>query len=425
MAVAYSATAPGTIHGTDGTTGSSTITETFGAAPASTTVIVAWCVARNGSGPRVFTPNTGSWTSIERTDSTTVIAMESFWRLGDGSTTAFQFTSDSSSEDWGVSMIAITGGHTASPVGGKAENSSTTGTGVTVTLTPTHASSGTPSLVIGCWGNTGNHTWTADGSMTERWDFKTNTFSNISMAGGHDTSTITSTSNLTRTWTASGSGANVAQLIEIRGASGDATMTAVVATATAAAPAAVFSGGGTMSAAPATATGAAPPAVFAGIGTMAAVVATATGAAPPASFTGGAVMSAVVATATGAAPPASFTGSGGTDGTMGADAATATALAPPAVFTGGAVMSATPATATADAPPAVFTGMGGTVAFLAQVATATMQAVAATFLSFVGAPLEFVRARGSGSKTISTRAGGRSSTVKAGGRSDDTQSGGH
>lgn len=217
MTVAYSATTPGTSEGTDGTTGSTTNSEVFGAAPASTTVIVAFIVGRGGTS-RTFTADTGSWSLINRTDQGTTVALETYWRLGDGSTTSFQFGNDSSSEDWGVSMIAITGANTASPIGGTGENASTTGTGVTVALDPTNASASVPSLVIGCWGNTGNHTWTADGSMTQRWDFKTNTFSNISMAGGHDTSTITSTTSLTRTWTASGSGANVGQLIEIKGA---------------------------------------------------------------------------------------------------------------------------------------------------------------------------------------------------------------
>jgi hypothetical protein len=225
VTVAYSSTTPGTSEGTDGTTGSTTLTETFGAAPGATDVIVAFIVGRGGTS-RTFTADTGSWTLIDRTDQGSTTALESYWRLGDGSTTAFQFGNDSSSEDWGVSMIAISGANTASPIGGTGENSFASGTGVSVSLTPTGASASVPSLVIGCWGNVGNHTWTADAAMTQRWDFKSNTFSNMTSAGGHDTAVITSTGGISRQWTASGSASNCAQLIEIKGAAVVASMPA-------------------------------------------------------------------------------------------------------------------------------------------------------------------------------------------------------
>jgi hypothetical protein len=217
VAIAYSSTTPGTAEGPDGTTGAATLTETFGAAPGTTDIIVVFIVSRGGTS-RTFTCDTGSWNLINRTDQGTNTALESYWRLGDGSTTAFQFGSDSSSEDWGVSMIALSGGNTSSPIGGTGENSAASSNGVTVSIDLTSASASTPSLLIGCWGNVGNHTWTADGSMTQQWDFKTNTFSNISMAGGNDTATITSISSPTRAWTSSGNASNCGQLIEMKSA---------------------------------------------------------------------------------------------------------------------------------------------------------------------------------------------------------------
>lgn len=229
MAIAYSAVA------TNSTTGSTSLTATFGAAPAADAVLIAFVIARGGTA-RTLGATTGTWTSINRTDQGTIVAMETFWRLGDGSTTAFSFSNDSSSEDWQVAILSITGANTTTPIGGTAENSSTTGTGVTVTLTPTHASSGTPSLIAQGWGNTGNGTWTPDGSATERFDFKSNTFSNTSSGGGHDTTNATSTSNISRTWTASGSGANVAQMIEVRGADSGVSVTPAAATLNLSAP---------------------------------------------------------------------------------------------------------------------------------------------------------------------------------------------
>ncbi len=178
---------------------------------ANTDVLIAMFEGGGGTGD-TYTPPAG-WTLINRTDSTTVVSVASYWALGSVASTTFTISQGGLQATIGF-ILGYTGVDNATPMDatavGQANASSGTITAPSITTVTANA------WLVGVMGISTLSTFSAAfGTIRQNGNFASQNGANIALAG-IDTSQAVAGASGTKTVTASIAGVNVGELIALR-----------------------------------------------------------------------------------------------------------------------------------------------------------------------------------------------------------------
>lgn len=188
--------------------GSSTAVANIPTGVANTHVILCGVGVSGGSGTSITPP--GGWTSILRTNSTTVYGVELFYRVSPGGEPASYNFTLGASVNWGTFLINYIGVDNLNPInasGGQANASSTSVTAPSITTTAANC------MLVGFFGVVAAVTFTPPSGMTERQDNSSEEIADVLRAVAGSTGT--------KVATASGAGLNIGQLVALRPAVSD------------------------------------------------------------------------------------------------------------------------------------------------------------------------------------------------------------
>jgi hypothetical protein len=364
-------------------------------APASRAAGDILVLVAHTSGNGDFNDTITNWTKLASgTEANTAAQkVECWWRVADG--TASDNATVGGIADTnvrGARIFAVRNAANQAPTVARSNNAAS----ATVTF-PAATAASTTTLSVLAYAYEDDPTAIGTVSGFSAFDPDTST-TGTDMAIGMDAYRANTTSGSQTGGTATVSGGSFANSVNVglhfifepEGAA-DATLTAALATATAASPVAVVGASEALVAATATATAAALVADLAAGATLAGALATATAASPVATPQAGAVLAGSLATATAASPASTIAISEAA--TLTAALATASAASPTGDLLAGVGLTGAPATATAASPVAA-------VAAAATLAASATTATASSPVAVVGA----VAALGAGLATASAAA---------------------